>query len=138
MQTCPSCSAPLSLGATDCAVCGHLLSAGSEVRAPSSARLVAAGIAAALWVGFTSVALLWVYPVLLVAALLGGLAVARHASRASPKALLLLALPLSVSALWLWHVAKVNHDFGSAILFVGAAQTALLLVPALVWPRRRS
>ena len=108
------------------------------MRAASSAGLVVAGIAAALWVGFASVALLWVYPILLVVALLGGLAVARHASRAAPKALLFLALPLAMSVLWLWREAKVNHDFGSAILFVGAAQTALLLVPALVWPRRRS
>ena len=137
MQSCPSCNSALSIDATDCAVCGYLLHSSGELPKPSVVGLFVAGIGAALWVSITSVMLIWFYPLLLVASLVGGLVIGRYASRGSPKGALLFVLPLVGSALWLLHASSTAEDFGRFMLQFGLVQTALLVVPALVWPRRR-
>lgn len=96
------------------------------------------GTAAALWVAATSTFLIWFYPIFVLASLFAGLVIGRMASRRAPSALALLAAPLGCSMLWLVYVANASADFGSAMLSVGLAQVALLFVPALVWPRRKS
>jgi hypothetical protein len=138
MQPCPVCHSSISLGATDCAVCGHLVAANSESRHPRSVDLLAVGIAAALWVAVTSTSLIWFYPVFVLTSLVAGLAIGWLASRRPPRALAMLVVPLGGSVLWLSYAADTDVSFGSAFLAVGCVQAALLTVPALVWPRRTS
>ena len=138
MQICPSCRAPVSVGASDCAVCGHVLASLGEARTFSQpVVLFLLGVVAALWVGITSVFLLWVYPLLLLASLVAGLVIVRRTPRESPRALLLLVLPFCASTLWLWRAASVVQDFGTAMLQVGLAQTVFLLLPVLVVSHHR-
>ena len=137
MQECPSCRASLSLGATDCAVCGCLVASTTESRPSRPADLLAVGTAGALWVAVTSTVLIWFYPIFVFASLFAGLAIGRLASRQAPWALSLLVVPLGLAALWLLHAASANPGFGSGILTVGFSQVALLTVPALVWPRHK-